>query len=156
MPSTALGASVVAVYGPVSDSVSPSKSVPRCVSPPVQPRLGLSGRARRRLRRCVPPVVSARCFSSAPLAVCAISALRVRTCVGAPFHASHTGASTLTALRLSAWACKQVEHLLYFSVVLIHFVVPSHPIHFFFNMQHTALTPVKYPPPRSFCFCILP
>jgi hypothetical protein len=34
-----------------------------------------------------------------------------------------------------------VEHLLYFSVVLIHFVVPSHPIHFFFNAQHTALTP---------------
>eukprot|EP01006_Ploeotia_vitrea_P049795 TRINITY_DN67377_c3_g1_i1.p1 TRINITY_DN67377_c3_g1~~TRINITY_DN67377_c3_g1_i1.p1 ORF type:complete len:317 (+),score=-2.86 TRINITY_DN67377_c3_g1_i1:15-965(+) len=34
-----------------------------------------------------------------------------------------------------------VEHLFYFSVVLIHFVVPSHPIHFFFNAQHTALTP---------------
>ena len=34
-----------------------------------------------------------------------------------------------------------VEHLLYFSVVLIHFVVPSHPLHFFFNSQHTALTP---------------
>jgi sterol desaturase/sphingolipid hydroxylase (fatty acid hydroxylase superfamily) len=34
-----------------------------------------------------------------------------------------------------------VEHLLYFSVVLIHFVVPSHPIHFFFDSQLTALTP---------------
>ena len=34
-----------------------------------------------------------------------------------------------------------VEHLLYFSVVLIHLVVPSHPVHFFFNAQHTALTP---------------
>merc|ERR1711934_353252 len=34
-----------------------------------------------------------------------------------------------------------VEHLFYFSVVLIHFVVPSHPLHFFFNGQHTALTP---------------
>jgi sterol desaturase/sphingolipid hydroxylase (fatty acid hydroxylase superfamily) len=34
-----------------------------------------------------------------------------------------------------------VEHLLYFSVLLIHFVVPSHPIHFFFNSQLTALTP---------------
>eukprot|EP00036_Acanthoecidae_sp_10tr_P012661 CAMPEP_0206296334 /NCGR_PEP_ID=MMETSP0106_2-20121207/5616_1 /ASSEMBLY_ACC=CAM_ASM_000206 /TAXON_ID=81532 /ORGANISM="Acanthoeca-like sp., Strain 10tr" /LENGTH=324 /DNA_ID=CAMNT_0053726991 /DNA_START=43 /DNA_END=1018 /DNA_ORIENTATION=- len=33
------------------------------------------------------------------------------------------------------------EHLIYFSVVAIHFVVPSHPIHFFFNAQHTALTP---------------
>jgi lathosterol oxidase len=34
-----------------------------------------------------------------------------------------------------------VESLLYFSVVLLHFVVPSHPMHFFFNSQHTALTP---------------
>ena len=34
-----------------------------------------------------------------------------------------------------------VEHLFYFSVVLIHWVVPSHPIHFLFNSQHTALTP---------------
>jgi sterol desaturase/sphingolipid hydroxylase (fatty acid hydroxylase superfamily) len=34
-----------------------------------------------------------------------------------------------------------VEHLLYFSVVLIHWVIPSHPIHFLFNAQHTALTP---------------
>jgi sterol desaturase/sphingolipid hydroxylase (fatty acid hydroxylase superfamily) len=34
-----------------------------------------------------------------------------------------------------------VEHLLYFSVLLIHFVVPSHPIHFFYDSQLTALTP---------------
>lgn len=34
-----------------------------------------------------------------------------------------------------------VEHLFYFSVVLIHWIVPSHPIHFLFNAQHTALTP---------------
>ena len=34
-----------------------------------------------------------------------------------------------------------VEHLLYFSVVLIHYIVPSHPLHFLFNSQHTALTP---------------
>ena len=34
-----------------------------------------------------------------------------------------------------------IEHVVYFSVVLIHFVVPSHPIHFIFNSQHTALTP---------------
>jgi len=34
-----------------------------------------------------------------------------------------------------------VEHLLYFSVVLIHWIVPSHPLHFLFNSQHTALTP---------------
>eukprot|EP00729_Bicosta_minor_P019175 gene19175-10493_t len=41
----------------------------------------------------------------------------------------------------SGLAMHPVEHLLYFSVVLIHFLVPSHPIHFFFNAQHTALTP---------------
>jgi len=34
-----------------------------------------------------------------------------------------------------------VEHLIYFSCVLIHFVVPSHPIHFLFDAQHAALTP---------------
>eukprot|EP00927_Polykrikos_kofoidii_P061847 TRINITY_DN5667_c0_g1_i1.p1 TRINITY_DN5667_c0_g1~~TRINITY_DN5667_c0_g1_i1.p1 ORF type:complete len:355 (+),score=34.91 TRINITY_DN5667_c0_g1_i1:206-1270(+) len=34
-----------------------------------------------------------------------------------------------------------VEHLLYFSVVGIHMLVPSHPLHLFFNAQHTALTP---------------
>ncbi len=34
-----------------------------------------------------------------------------------------------------------VEHLLYFSTVLIHFIVPSHPIHFLYNSQLTALTP---------------
>lgn len=41
----------------------------------------------------------------------------------------------------SGMAMHPVEHVLYFSVVLIHFVVPSHPMHFFFNSQHTALTP---------------
>ena len=41
----------------------------------------------------------------------------------------------------SGMAMHPIEHLLYFSVVLIHFVVPSHPIHFLFNSQHTALTP---------------
>lgn len=38
-------------------------------------------------------------------------------------------------------AMHPVEHLLYLSVVLIHFVVPSSPVHFFFNSQLTALTP---------------
>jgi sterol desaturase/sphingolipid hydroxylase (fatty acid hydroxylase superfamily) len=38
-------------------------------------------------------------------------------------------------------AMHPVEHLLYFSVVAIHVVVPSHPLHFFFNAQLTALTP---------------
>ena len=34
-----------------------------------------------------------------------------------------------------------VEHIIYFSVVLIHWIVPSHPIHFMFDTQHTGLTP---------------
>jgi len=38
-------------------------------------------------------------------------------------------------------AMHPVETLLYFSVMAIHFVVPSHPLHFFFNSQLTALTP---------------
>ncbi len=33
-----------------------------------------------------------------------------------------------------------VEHLLFFSSVLIHWVVAAHPIHIFFHMQHQALT----------------
>jgi sterol desaturase/sphingolipid hydroxylase (fatty acid hydroxylase superfamily) len=34
-----------------------------------------------------------------------------------------------------------VEHLLYFSGVLIHWIVPSHPIHALFHLQHAGLTP---------------
>lgn len=41
----------------------------------------------------------------------------------------------------SGLAMHPVEHLLYFSVLLIHYIVPSHPLHFIFNSQHTALTP---------------
>jgi sterol desaturase/sphingolipid hydroxylase (fatty acid hydroxylase superfamily) len=41
----------------------------------------------------------------------------------------------------SGLAMHPVEHLLYFSVILIHCIVPSHPIHMLFNAQHTALTP---------------
>ncbi len=41
----------------------------------------------------------------------------------------------------SGLAMHPIEHLLYFSVVLIHWIVPSHPLHFLFNSQHTALTP---------------
>ena len=41
----------------------------------------------------------------------------------------------------SGLAMHPVEHLLYFSVVLIHFVVPSHPVHFLFDLQHAALAP---------------
>jgi sterol desaturase/sphingolipid hydroxylase (fatty acid hydroxylase superfamily) len=33
-----------------------------------------------------------------------------------------------------------VEHLIFFSSILIHFVVPAHPLHILFHMQHQALT----------------
>ncbi|MEM7743034.1 MAG: sterol desaturase family protein [Pseudomonadota bacterium] len=33
-----------------------------------------------------------------------------------------------------------VEHLIFLSSVLIHFIVPAHPIHILFHLQHQALT----------------
>jgi sterol desaturase/sphingolipid hydroxylase (fatty acid hydroxylase superfamily) len=36
-----------------------------------------------------------------------------------------------------------VEHLLYWSGVAIHWIVPSHPIHALFHLQHAALTPAQ-------------
>ncbi|TBX24651.1 sterol desaturase family protein [Nioella sediminis] len=33
-----------------------------------------------------------------------------------------------------------VEHLIFFSSILIHFIVPAHPLHILFHMQHQALT----------------
>ncbi len=41
----------------------------------------------------------------------------------------------------SGLAMHPVESFGYFSVVLIQFIIPCHPIHFFFNSQLTALTP---------------
>jgi sterol desaturase/sphingolipid hydroxylase (fatty acid hydroxylase superfamily) len=41
----------------------------------------------------------------------------------------------------SGLAMHPLEHLVYFSVVLIHWIVPSHPIHVIFNLQHAGLTP---------------
>jgi sterol desaturase/sphingolipid hydroxylase (fatty acid hydroxylase superfamily) len=35
-----------------------------------------------------------------------------------------------------------VEHLLYFSGVLIHWLVPSHPVHALFHLMHAGLSPV--------------
>ena len=32
-----------------------------------------------------------------------------------------------------------IEHLIYLSSVLIHVVIPSHPIHFLFHMQYEAM-----------------
>ena len=34
------------------------------------------------------------------------------------------------------------EHLLYFSGVLIHWIVPSHPVHAMFHLLHAGLSPV--------------
>jgi sterol desaturase/sphingolipid hydroxylase (fatty acid hydroxylase superfamily) len=34
-----------------------------------------------------------------------------------------------------------VEHLLYFSGILVHWIVPSHPIHALFHLQHAAFSP---------------
>ena len=36
-----------------------------------------------------------------------------------------------------------LEHVLYFSCALIHWIVPSHPIHVIMNLQHAALTPAQ-------------
>lgn len=43
----------------------------------------------------------------------------------------------------SGLAMHPVEHVLYWSGVLIHWIVPSHPLHALFHMQHAALTPSK-------------
>lgn len=43
----------------------------------------------------------------------------------------------------SGMAMHPAEHLLYFSVVLIHWVIPSHPLHFIYNLQHAGLAPVS-------------
>jgi sterol desaturase/sphingolipid hydroxylase (fatty acid hydroxylase superfamily) len=42
----------------------------------------------------------------------------------------------------SGLAMHPVEHLLYFSGVLIHWVVPSHPVHAIFHLVHAGLSPV--------------
>lgn len=33
-----------------------------------------------------------------------------------------------------------VEHLIFFSSILIHFVIPAHPLHLLFHLQHQSLT----------------
>ena len=35
-----------------------------------------------------------------------------------------------------------VEHVMFFSSILIHFIVPTHPLHVLFHMKHQALTAV--------------
>ena len=36
-----------------------------------------------------------------------------------------------------------IEHIIYFSSILIHWIVPSHPIHMLMNAQHAAFTPAQ-------------
>lgn len=43
----------------------------------------------------------------------------------------------------SGLAMHPVEHLLYFSGVLIHLIVPSHPLHAMFHLFHAALSPAQ-------------
>jgi lathosterol oxidase len=43
----------------------------------------------------------------------------------------------------SGMAMHPVETIIYLSVVLIHWVVPSHPFHFLFDLQHAALGPAS-------------
>ncbi len=44
---------------------------------------------------------------------------------------------------LSGTSMHPVEHLLYFSGVVIHWIVPSHPIHALFHLQHAGITPAQ-------------
>jgi len=41
----------------------------------------------------------------------------------------------------SGLAMHPVEHLLYFSVVLVHWIVPSHPVHALYTLVHAGLAP---------------
>ncbi|MCP4307153.1 MAG: sterol desaturase family protein, partial [bacterium] len=43
----------------------------------------------------------------------------------------------------SGMAMHPVEHVLHFSGVLIHWILPSHPIHVIFHLQHLAFAPAK-------------
>jgi sterol desaturase/sphingolipid hydroxylase (fatty acid hydroxylase superfamily) len=43
----------------------------------------------------------------------------------------------------SGLAMHPIEHVLYFSGALIHLVVPSHPLHVLFHLQHSGLTPAQ-------------
>ncbi|MCP4141812.1 MAG: sterol desaturase family protein [Chloroflexi bacterium] len=35
-----------------------------------------------------------------------------------------------------------IEHLLYYSGALIHFIIPSHPLHYIFHTQHLSVAPI--------------
>ena len=53
-------------------------------------------------------------------------------------HLHHTNANTMPWSGLSM---HPVEHLLYFSGVLIHWIVPSHPSHALYNLMHAVVGP---------------
>jgi sterol desaturase/sphingolipid hydroxylase (fatty acid hydroxylase superfamily) len=44
---------------------------------------------------------------------------------------------------LSGLAMHPIEHVLYWTGVIIHWVIPSHPIHALFHTQHAAITPAQ-------------
>ncbi len=43
----------------------------------------------------------------------------------------------------SGLAMHPLEHILYYSCILIHWVVPSHPVHMLMNAQHASFTPAQ-------------
>lgn len=43
----------------------------------------------------------------------------------------------------SGMSMHPIEHLLYFSGTLIHFIIPSHPVHFLFHTAHLAIAPAS-------------
>ncbi len=43
----------------------------------------------------------------------------------------------------SGLAMHPVEHFVYWTGVLVHWIVPSHPLHALFHLQHAGLTPAK-------------
>jgi sterol desaturase/sphingolipid hydroxylase (fatty acid hydroxylase superfamily) len=57
------------------------------------------------------------------------------------FHKLHH--NNVNILPWSGLAMHPVEHLMYFSVVLIHLVVPSNPLHAIFTLAHAGLTPAQ-------------
>lgn len=57
------------------------------------------------------------------------------------FHKLHH--NNVNILPWSGLAMHPVEHVFYFSVVLIHLVVPSNPLHAIFTLAHAGLTPAQ-------------
>lgn len=56
-------------------------------------------------------------------------------------HVHYLHHKNVNPIPWSGMAMHPIETLIYLSVALIHWVVPSHPFHFLFNIQHTALSP---------------